>query len=190
MKKLTNILKIGVLILFVGILAACNKEKEEEEDPYAYLQTSIKNYTVKNIYNNEVQFTKEGEAALIKIWLDSMTVNNALIDTTSTGLRYIVEKVGAGDNVKTGNQVTVKYIGFFMNGTIFDASAYHGDGTYTYKHKTTSLIKGWEEGIEVLNKGASAAFLIPSAKGYGSAGSGSIPPYTPLIFVIEVIDIK
>ncbi|MDP3434579.1 MAG: hypothetical protein Q8T04_16685, partial [Bacteroidota bacterium] len=94
MKKLTNILKIGVLILFVGILAACNKEKEEE-DPYAYLQTSIKNYTVKNIYNNEVQFTKEGEAALIKIWLDSMTVNNAVIDTTSTGLRYIVEKVGA-----------------------------------------------------------------------------------------------
>jgi FKBP-type peptidyl-prolyl cis-trans isomerase len=119
-----------------------------------------------------------------------MVLNNAVIDTTSTGLRYIVEKVGAGDNVKTGNQVTVKYIGFFMNGTIFDASAYHGDGTYTYKHKTTSLIKGWEEGIEVLKKGGRAAFIIPSAKGYGSAGSGSIPPYTPLIFVIEVIDIK
>lgn len=188
MKKLTNILKIGTLILFVGILAACNKE--DEVDPHAYLQTEIENYAVKSIYNDEVRYTKEGEADLIKIWLDSMSVNNAVIDTTSTGLRYIVEKIGTGNNVKTGDQVTVKYIGFFMNGNIFDASAYRGDGTYNYKHKTDPLIKGWEEGIEVLKKGGRAAFLIPSAKGYGSAGNSSIPPNTPLIFIIEVVDIK
>jgi FKBP-type peptidyl-prolyl cis-trans isomerase len=78
----------------------------------------------------------------------------------------------------------------FLDGQVFDASAYHGDGTYTYKHKTDPLILGWEEGIEVLNKGASAAFLIPSAKAYGVRGQGSIPPNTPLIFIIEVVDIK
>lgn len=187
MSKLNRIFKISAFLLFVLIVASC---KKEVEDPYANLQTAIENYAVKSIYNNEVNYTEAGEAALIKTWLDSMIVNNTVIDTTSTGLSYIVEKVGAGENVKTGNVVTVKYIGFFMNGTIFDASAYHGVGTMTYSHKVDELIMGWEEGIEVLKKGGRAAFLIPSAKGYGSTGNSSIPPYTPLIFIIEVVDIK
>jgi FKBP-type peptidyl-prolyl cis-trans isomerase len=170
MKKLTNILKIGVLILFVGILAACNKDVE---DPYA-------------------AYTPEREAGLIKDWLAAMVTKGNDIDTTDTGIFYINDttKVGSGPTVVAGNTVTVKYTGMFLDGQVFDASAYHGDGTYTYKHKTDPLILGWEEGIEVLNKGASAAFLIPSAKAYGVRGQGSIPPNTPLIFIIEVVDIK
>ena len=119
-----------------------------------------------------------------------MAANNEVLSKTSSGINYIVEKTGTGETVKTGNKVTVKYIGFFTTGEIFDASAYHGDGTFTYTHKTDKLISGWEEGIEAMQKGGRAAFLIPSAKGYGTSGSGSIPPYSPLIFVIEVVDIK
>jgi len=54
------------------------------------------------------------------------------------------------------------------------------------------MIQGWEEGIEILSKGGSATFLIPSNKGYGPLGSEdrTIPPYTPLIFIIEVVNIK
>jgi FKBP-type peptidyl-prolyl cis-trans isomerase len=80
----------------------------------------------------------------------------------------------------------------FMDGAIFDASSYRTPGTMTYIHKTNRMVQGWEEGIEVLSKGASAAFLVPSAKGYGVTGSegGIIPPNTPLIFIIEVVDIK
>jgi FKBP-type peptidyl-prolyl cis-trans isomerase len=169
MKKLTNILKIGVFIMFVGIFASCNKDVE---DPYA-------------------AYTPEREAGLIKDWLAAMVTKGNDIDTTDTGIFYINDttKVGSGPTVITGNTVTVKYTGMFLDGQVFDASAYH-DGTYTYKHKTDPLIQGWEEGIEVLNKGASAAFLIPSAKAYGLSGQGSIPPNTPLIFVIEVVDIK
>ncbi len=170
MKKLTNILKIGVIILFAGIMASCNKEAE---DPYA-------------------AYTPEREAGLIKDWLAAMVTKGNDIDTTVTGLFYIADKtkVGTGPTVVVGNTVTVKYTGMYLDGQVFDASAYHGDGTYTYIHKTDALIQGWEEGIEVLNKGASAAFLIPSAKAYGTSGQGPIPPNTPLIFVIEVIDIK
>jgi len=62
----------------------------------------------------------------------------------------------------------------------------------TYIHKTNRMIQGWEEGIEILSKGGSATFLIPSNKGYGPLGSEdrTIPPYTPLIFIIEVVNIK
>jgi FKBP-type peptidyl-prolyl cis-trans isomerase len=78
----------------------------------------------------------------------------------------------------------------FLDGTIFDSST-----SFKYIHKNTDptkrLIQGWEEGIEILRNGGSAAFLIPSAKAYGAEGRiPSIPPYSPLIFIIEVIDIK
>jgi FKBP-type peptidyl-prolyl cis-trans isomerase len=170
MKKLNGILKFGAFILFVALMASCKKDV----DPYA-------------------DYTPEREATLIQDWLDAMTTKKFNIDTTSTDLFYIPDatKVDSGEKVKAGNTVTVKYTGMFLDGTVFDASAYHGDGTMTYVHKTDRLIQGWEEGIEVLSKGASAAFLIPSAKGYGATGSlPIIPPYSPLIFIIEVIDIK
>ena len=188
MKKLNSILKLAVIILFTVLIASCKKEKDE--DPYADLKISIKRYVVNSSIDNKILYTAQGEAALIKEWLDTMTINQEVIDTTASGLSYIVEKVGSGEKLKTGNTVKVKYIGFFTNGTIFDASAYHGDGTMTYVHKVTQLIKGWEEGTEVLQEGGRAVFLIPSAQGYGSAGYSSIPPNTPLIFIIEVVDIK
>lgn len=161
--------------------------------PYSPLVFTIEIVNIAYVKKEEDPFaiyTPEREAGLIKEWIETMNSNNKDIKTTTTGIKYIVEKIGSGELVKSGNTVTVKYTGMFLDGQIFDASAYHGDGTYTYKHKTDRLIQGWEEGIEVLNKGASAAFLIPSAKAYGTTGQGPIPPNTPLIFVIEVIDIK
>ena len=95
-------------------------------------------------------------------------------------------------DVKTGDTVKVIYTGKFTDGTVFDSSIGQRDGTYTYVQEgaNTRMIQGWEEGIKVLNKGASATFLIPSAKAYGSSGYSTIPPNSPLIFVIEVVDIK
>ena len=135
----------------------------------------------------ENSYTPENEASLIKTWLETMVKNKQNIDTTSTGLYYIVNKVGAGRTIHEGDSVTVQYSGMFLNGTVFDSSA-----SFSYIHKATGqrMIQGWEEGIEVLSKGGSAVFLIPSDKGYGPYGGGPIPPYTPLLFVIDVIDIK
>jgi peptidylprolyl isomerase/FKBP-type peptidyl-prolyl cis-trans isomerase FkpA len=166
MKKLNTLLKIGILVLFTAVIVSGCKD----EDPYA-------------------AYTPEREAALIKEWLDAMVAQKLNLDTTSTGIFYIPDKVGTGPKVTAGNTVVVKYTGMFLDGTIFDGTS--GDATFTYKHKTDNLIQGWEEGIEVLSKGGSAAFLIPSAKGYGVKGSlPYIPPYQPLIFIIEVVDIK
>jgi FKBP-type peptidyl-prolyl cis-trans isomerase FkpA len=177
MKKTRFIFKVSAIIVLVAlILSACMKSD--------------------NISSSE-GYTPENELKSINHWLDSIKALNLNIDTTSTGILYIPGKVGTGPKVKAGDVVTVKYTGRFLNGTIFDASAWHyEDGKFPYLHKAPSdasktMIQGWEEGIEVLSKGGSAAFLIPSNKGYGSTGKGStIPPYTPLIFVIEVINIK
>lgn len=169
MKELKLIFKFSAFILLVIFAVSCKKDSEPA-------------------------YSAEKEAAQISDWIQAMVDKSKNVDTIATNIYYIIDKVGTGDSITTGDTVTVKYSGFFTDGTVFDASAYHGDGTYTFVHKDTDIskrmIQGWEEGIEVLNKGASAAFLIPSAKGYGSAGNRSIPPYTPLIFVIEVVAIK
>jgi len=187
MNRMNLFVKTCVVVLFtMAAISGCKKD-----DPYAYLNTEIQKYVVESKVNSSILYTSQGEKALMDEWTATMTSNKEVISkTASSGINYIVEKVGTGETVKSGKTVTVKYIGFYTTGEIFDASAYHGDGTFSYVHKTTSLIKGWEEGIEVLQKGGRAVFLIPSAKGYGTAGSSSIPPYTPLIFVIEVVDIK
>jgi FKBP-type peptidyl-prolyl cis-trans isomerase len=140
---------------------------------------------------NKTYYTTEEEIAQIRAWLDDMVAKNKNIDTTTTGIFYIRDKVGSGPTVKAKDAVTVKYTGMFLDGTIFDASTnYTETGTMIYAHKINRMIQGWEEGIEVLSKGGSAVFLIPSFKGYGTAGSKKIPPNTPLIFSIEVVDIK
>lgn len=134
----------------------------------------------------ETSYTAENEIIKIKGWLDAMSKNNN-IDTTATGLYYIVNKVGTGRTVQAGDTVTVQYSGMFLDGSVFDSSS-----DFTYVHKATGqrLIEGWEEGIEIMSKGGSALFLIPSAKGYGNYGYAVIPPYTPLLFAIEIIDLR
>jgi len=173
---MNRFLKLSLILLIIAIsVSSCSESSLEGET---------------------TTYSPEQEAVMIKTWLDSMVARKKDIDTTSTGIFYIRQKSGTGPMVKAQEVVHVKYTGMFVNGTTFDASAYHSEsGTMTYLHKAPSdpkktLIQGWEEGIEVLNKGASAAFLIPSSKGYGTKGNSKIPPYTPLIFVIEVVDIK
>lgn len=167
MKRSNFVFKFFVLVLFLaGLVSSCMKPED----------TGSTN-------------TPETEATLIKSWKTKMKSANIAYDSTATKIFYIIDKtkVGTGPNVTTGKTVTVKYTGLFMDESIFDSS-----DSFTYEHKSSSqrLISGWEEGIELLNKGAKAIFLIPSALAYGSSGYSSIPPYSPLIFVIEVVDIK
>lgn len=168
MKSLITNLKIVVLILFfAGIVTSCMDSNDDS--------------TSSN--------TAETEAALIAKWKAQMKSKNIAYDSTATKIYYVIDKtkVGSGANVAPGNTVTVKYTGTYMDGTIFDSS---DSFTYVQKASTSRMIAGWEEAIELLNKGSKATFLIPSALAYGPYGYYTIPPYSPLFFVIEVVDIK
>lgn len=170
MKQMKSLLKFSAIVLFAALtFSSCMKD----DDPYA-------------------GYTQERENGLIDDWITTMGEKKLDVDTTANGVFYIIDKAGTGDLVKTGDTLSVKYTGYFMDGTIFDASAYHGDGTMTYIHKNANsrMIEGWEDGIEKLSKGSIGVFCIPSAKAYGPYGYSSIPPYSPLIFVLEVLNIK
>jgi FKBP-type peptidyl-prolyl cis-trans isomerase len=51
------------------------------------------------------------------------------------------------------------------------------------------VIKGWDEGFQLFNKGTKAVLVVPSSLGYGDQGSQQMQPYTPLVFEVELVNI-
>jgi peptidylprolyl isomerase len=112
------------------------------------------------------------------------------ITTTPSGLKYIDLVVGTGPLVKTGDHVSVEYVGKLIDGTKFDASADHG-GPFDYVQGVTSLIPGWTEGTSTMKVGGERKLIIPPELGYGQQGAGDvIPPNATLIFDIKLVAIK
>ena len=109
------------------------------------------------------------------------------IVTTPSGLKYVDIVVGTGPAVKTGDHVSVNYVGKLLDGTKFDASADHG-GTFDYVQGVTALIAGWTEGTSTMKVGGKRKLIIPPQLGYGMQGAGdAVPPNATLIFEIEVV---
>jgi peptidylprolyl isomerase len=112
------------------------------------------------------------------------------IVTTPSGLKYVELAPGAGPTIKDRDEVTVKYVGKFLDGTVFDASEKHDPGTFTYTQGVTGLIPGWTEGTSTMKAGGKRKLIIPPNLGYGADGNDSIPPNSTLIFMIEVVSVK
>jgi FKBP-type peptidyl-prolyl cis-trans isomerase len=110
--------------------------------------------------------------------------------TTPSGLKYVDIVVGTGPAVKTGDHVSVKYVGKLLDGTKFDASADHPQmgPTFDYQQGVTSLIVGWTEGTSTMKVGGKRKLIIPPQLGYGMQGAGdAVPPNATLIFEIEMV---
>ena len=112
------------------------------------------------------------------------------MNKTDSGLFYNITKKGSGISPSIGSQVSVHYEGKLTDGTIFDSS-YKRDKPIKFSVGVGQVIKGWDEGIMLLNKGAIARFVIPSELAYGSRGAGNIiPPNSTLIFDVELVNIE
>jgi FKBP-type peptidyl-prolyl cis-trans isomerase FkpA len=109
--------------------------------------------------------------------------------TTPSGLKYRIRRKATGDKPKPANTVTVNYKGWLDNGKEFDSSYNRGE---PISFKLNQVIKGWTEGMQLVNKGGMIELEIPSELGYGAggAGGGLIPPNARLHFLVELIDIQ
>ena len=108
---------------------------------------------------------------------------------TPSGLMYKIDKKGSGDYAKAGDIVSVHYTGFLPDGTKFDSSVDRGE-PIEFPLGQGRVIKGWDEGITLLNIGSKATLIIPPSLGYGSRAMGPIPANSILIFEVELVDIK
>lgn len=109
--------------------------------------------------------------------------------TTESGLKYIIREKGRGEQPVKGAEVEVHYTGRLTNDTVFDSSLKRNK-PFSFKLGQGKVIKGWDEGIALLNQGDKATFIIPSELAYGSRDMGKIPSNSTLIFDIDLISVK
>lgn len=107
---------------------------------------------------------------------------------TASGLRYqITHKSNSGKKPGKGDNVSVHYVGKLADGTVFDNSYERGE-PIEFPVGIGYVIPGWDEGIQLLEEGDKATFVIPSHLGYAERGAGGvIPPNANLIFEVELV---
>ena len=109
------------------------------------------------------------------------------VKTTLTGLQYEILTQGTGAKPIATDEVTVHYKGTLLNGKQFDSSY---DRNEPLALSLQNVIPGWTEGVQLMNVGSKYRFFVPYNLGYGERGAGQdIPPYSTLIFDIELIKI-
>jgi FKBP-type peptidyl-prolyl cis-trans isomerase FklB len=109
------------------------------------------------------------------------------VTETESGLQYEVLQEGSGANPSDTNEVTVHYQGELIDGKIFDSSYQRGE---TISFGLNQVIKGWTEGLQLMNNGAKYRLYIPYEIGYGERGTQGIPPFATLIFDVELFSFK
>lgn len=110
------------------------------------------------------------------------------VKVTDSGLQYEVIKEGTGKSPTATETVEVHYHGMLLDGTVFDSSVERGQ---TIEFGLNQVIPGWTEGVQLMKEGAKYRFYIPYDLAYGARGSGQkIPPYSALIFDVELFKVK
>ena len=107
--------------------------------------------------------------------------------TLPSGLQYKVLVKGEGSIPKDNQEVNVKYEGRLINGTVFDSS--YKRNPQTTKFRPTQVIKGWTEALTMMPVGSTWELYIPENLAYGDREAGQIPPYSTLIFKVELVEI-
>lgn len=140
------------------------------------------------IYEVEILDTQSEEELITKY----ITDNTLTVTETGTGLRYATEEAGLGEVADDADVVTLRYTGRMLDGFEFDSS---DEFTYTVDDDSP-FVEGWKEAMKLFPVGYKGQIIFPSSLGYGasgqlgSSGQYDIPPYTPLIFEIEIINIE
>ncbi|NVJ98805.1 MAG: FKBP-type peptidyl-prolyl cis-trans isomerase [Alphaproteobacteria bacterium] len=108
------------------------------------------------------------------------------ITVLESGLQYRVIEEGTGASPEETSMVTVHYAGTMIDGTEFDSSYKRGEPA---QFPLDGVIKGWTEGVQLMKEGAKYEFFIPYDLAYGERGSRSIPPFSTLIFTVELVSV-
>lgn len=144
-----------------------------------------------NIFGSYIEAQEEKRMQKLRTENDSVLRLNATregVHTTESGLQWRKLRAGNGAKPKSEDTVEVHYIGRTIDGKEFDNSYRRGR---TASFPLNQVIQGWQEGLALMNKGAKYELYIPYQLGYGERGAGEhIPPYSTLIFEVELIDIK
>jgi FKBP-type peptidyl-prolyl cis-trans isomerase len=144
-------------------------------------ETYIRGEMMKEKEKASAEAKKSGEDFLVE------NKSKPGVMTTASGLQYKMTKEGTGLAPDANDKVTVHYHGTTIDGQIFDSSVQRGEPA---TFGLNQVITGWTEGLQLLKEGGKATLYIPQNLAYGARGAGSIPPYSTLIFEVELIKVE
>ena len=166
--------------------------------PKGNLNDSVFRVKIDEYLKAEMDIAKTSEVKKIKAYVASKSLKPTV---SASGLNYVITTEGSGAKANPGDTVLVNYTGMFLSGKVFDTSlpeVAKKSGTFNPQRPyeplklpvgMNSSIPGFEEGLMLLTKGAKATLILPSNLAYGEQGNQGIPPYSPLIFEIEMVNI-
>jgi FKBP-type peptidyl-prolyl cis-trans isomerase len=156
----------------------------------------------------DIEVVKVYSDARIKAEKDSLATyvasQNITTPALSSGMYYLPIAPGTGDQAVYGKTATVNYIASYLHsGKVFDTNIeavakekgiYKSTTTYLpfsfLVSSNTQLISGFKYGVSLMRKGGKAKLILPSYLAYDEDGSGIIPPYTTLVFEIELVNVE
>ncbi len=158
------------------------------EMTHSEAQTIVKDFFAKQEERLNAERAEKGKAA--KAAGEQYLADNAKkegVVTLPSGLQYKVLKEGDGKKPSRTDKVKCHYEGFLIDGTLFDSSVQRGEPAV---FGLQQVIAGWTEGLQLMSEGGKYRFFIPYMLGYGASGAGaSIPPYSTLVFDVELIKV-
>jgi hypothetical protein len=105
-----------------------------------------------------------------------------------SGLRYVIERPGAGEMPRRGEIVSVHFRGWLLDGTVIDDSYARGEGPYNFAVDQGRVMPGWDEAVSHMQPGEKRTVIIPYWLGFGEKGQrGKIPPKATLIYELELL---
>jgi FKBP-type peptidyl-prolyl cis-trans isomerase FklB len=141
---------------------------------------------VSEIQEALAQEQQEKAAELGKLFLEDNAKRDD-VSQTSSGLQYEILQVGNGETPSASSTVRVHYHGMLIDSTVFDSSVERGEPA---EFPVGGVIAGWTEALQLMPVGSKWRLFIPQELAYGERGAGAaIPPYSALIFDVELLEI-
>ena len=155
-----------------------SKLKLEKEEA----MTIVQQYMQARMEAKVTKMKGEGEA-----FLASNKTKEGVV-TTASGLQYKVNVSGKGKKPAASDKATVHYTGKLLDGTVFDSSVERGQPA---SFGVSEVIPGWTEALQLMHEGDKWTLYIPYDLAYGERGAGGqIPPYSALVFDVELIKVN
>lgn len=181
-----NIKDDGIKTVNPEIVAKALEDVMQDDGDYMITRQAAKIY-----YTNYMTALKEEKTKAARADGEAYLAKNAMkkgVVTTSSGLQYEVLKKGDGAIPNANDKVEVHYHGTLIDGTVFDSSVDRGK---TISFPVMGVIKGWQEALQLMHVGDKLKLTIPQNLAYGKRGAGAnIPPYSALVFEVELFAIK
>lgn len=168
-------------MMLAGVVTILKKQQPKIENSAAIFQSKMEKAQEERM---KAQYSGNIEAG--QKFLEENKAKEG-VQVLPSGLQYKVEKEGTGAKPAATDKVKVHYHGTLLDGTVFDSSVQRGEPA---SFGVTQVIPGWIEALQLMPVGSKWTIYVPENLAYGARQAGNIPPYSTLVFEIELLEIE